>query len=69
MRKTIDEFVKEHSVEIDNAINVEVYKWDGHGGKGMIPKPAPTYSDEQRRHWIRYNQGLYNWAVSEGVWV
>jgi len=48
-RKSMNEFIKEHREEIDNATKSQ-YK-----------------NDEERRLWILNDEGLYNWARSEGV--
>jgi len=61
------EFIKAHRKELDEAINAARYRWDGKGGRGTIPTPAPTYNDEERRQWILNDEGLYNWARGEGV--
>ena len=66
---TIRDFIKAHRKELDEVINAEIYRWNGNGGKGTIPTPAPTYNDEERRQWILNNEGLYRWARSEGVKV
>ena len=63
------DFIREHGAEIDRAINETMFKWDGKGGKGKMPIPAPTYSNEERRQWIQNDEGLYNWARREGVKV
>ena len=41
--------------------------YDGNGGRGTIPDPPPTRNDDERRDWILNDEGLYNWARSEGV--
>lgn len=64
---TIRNFIKMHRQEIDQAINAEIYRYDGRGGKGTIPNPPPKHNDEERRGWILNNEGLYSWARSEGV--
>ena len=64
---TIREFIKEHRSELDAAINSVTYRYDGRGGRGHVPDPAPTYNDEERRQWILSDEGLYHWARSEGV--
>lgn len=64
---TMKDFIKEHRTELDAAINSAIYRWDGNGGRGHIPDPAPRYSDAERRRWILNDEGLYRWARSEGV--
>lgn len=67
MKKSIWTFIREHREELDAAINQAIYRYDGKGGKGKIPTPAPRYNDEERRSWILNDESLYNWARSEGV--
>jgi hypothetical protein len=40
---------------------------DGTNRAGTIPDPAPVYDDDERALWIENDEGLYNWARSEGV--
>lgn len=61
------EFIREHRDEIDAAINGSIYRYDGNGGAGTIPDPAPRYNDSEREQWLANDEGLYNWARSEGV--
>ncbi len=37
------------------------------GGKGQFPPGATVANDEERRLWILNDEGLYEWARSEGV--
>jgi hypothetical protein len=60
-------FIEKNRVAIDAAINGVMYRYDGKGGKGTIPDPAPRRNDEERRQWILNDEGLYQWARSEGV--
>jgi len=64
---TIREFIKQNRAAIDQAINQDVYRWNGNGGRGTIPSPAPTYNDEERRKAVLNIENLYSWARSEGV--
>jgi len=61
------EFVRQNRAEIDRAINAVMYRWDGNGGRGTVPTPAPTYNDEERQQWVQNDEGLYRWARSSGV--
>ena len=52
---TLQEFIKQHRQELDEVIqNVA---------------PGAPKSDNERRLWILNDEGLYNWARSEGVKV
>ncbi len=64
---TMRQFIQVHRQEIDAAINAEIYRYDGRGGLGTIPDPPPKYNDKERRLWVANNEGLHNWARSEGV--
>lgn len=64
---TMQEFIRENAEELDALINGEIYRWDGNGGRGTIPDPAPTYDDDERELWILNDESLYDWARSEGV--
>lgn len=63
------EFISRHRTEIDDAINAAMYRYDGKGGRGTIPTPAPTRNDDEREQWIMNDESLYNWARREGVRV
>lgn len=63
---TIRDFINQNRAELNKSINRAVYRYDGNGGKGTIPNPAPTYSDDQIRKNILGDEGLYNWARAEG---
>lgn len=52
---TIKDFIKEHRQELDDCIQ-------------RVAPGAPK-SDSERRLWILNDEGLYNWARSEGVRV
>lgn len=60
-------FIRENRDEIDAAINGALYRHDGNGGAGTVPDPPPTRNDDERRDWIANDEGLYDWARSEGV--
>lgn len=66
---TMRDFIRENRTEIDAAINGVIYRYDGRGGRGTIPDPAPRYNDSERRDWITNDEGLYLWARSQGVRV
>lgn len=53
-RKSIREFIREHREELTQAI------------LRACPN-AQHINDEERRLWILNDEGLYNWARSEGV--
>lgn len=63
------QFIKDNRAEIDTAINAELFRHDGNGGRGTVPDPPPKRNDSERRLWILNDQGLYSWARSEGVKV
>jgi hypothetical protein len=68
MRHTsLTQFIRENRADIDNIINRALYRYDGNGGRGTIPTPAPKRNDEERRQWILNDEGLYDWARSTGV--
>lgn len=52
-RKSVRDFIREHREELDEAI------------KRVVPNAR--LNDEERRKWILNDEGLYNWARSEGV--
>ena len=51
---TLANFIKENREELDRCI------------KRVNPR-NPCFNDEERRLWILNDEGLYNWARSEGV--
>ncbi|MCP4156669.1 MAG: hypothetical protein GY757_53645 [bacterium] len=63
----LNDFIRENREELDQCINRELYRHDGRGGRGTIPDPPPKRNDDDRRQWILNDEGLYNWARSEGV--
>ena len=60
-------FIRQNRAELDQAINAAIYRYDGRGGPGRVPDPPPRRNDEERRLWVLNDEGLYNWARSEGV--
>lgn len=56
MRKTLMAFVREHRAELDAAI------------RRVVPN-ARYFNDGERRTWILNDEGLYQWARSEGVQI
>ncbi len=64
---TLTNFIRENRNEIDGLINAELFRHDGNGGHGTIPHPPPQRNDSERADWVRNDEGLYNWARSEGV--
>lgn len=52
---TMRDFIKENREELDRCIRRVV--------------PNLRINDEERRQWIMNDEGLYNWARSEGVHV
>ena len=63
------EFIKRHREELDQAINAALFRYDGNGGRGVVPDPAPRRNDSERENWVLNDEGLYSWARSEGVRV
>ena len=64
---TLQEFIKQNREELDRCINAALYRHDGRGGRGTIPDPPPKRNDNERQEWVLNDEGLYNWAKSEGV--
>lgn len=52
---TLREFVKQNRTDIDGSIRL------------YLGQPDLRLNDEDRRQWILNDEGLYNWARSEGV--
>lgn len=52
---TLRAFIREHRAELDAAI--------------LRVCPGIRLDDDERRLWILNDEGLYNWARSEGVRV
>ena len=55
---TIRQFIKENREEIDKVIAKVL---------GCEVNKIPYKNDEERRIWLDNDEGLYNWARSEGV--
>ena len=64
---TLEKFIDENRAELNQAINGALYRHDGRGVRGTIPDPAPVHSDDEIEEWINNDEGLYNWARSEGA--
>lgn len=60
-------FIATNRKELNQAINAELYRHDGRGGRGTIPNPPPQHSSSEIRQWILNDEGLYRWARAEGV--
>ena len=52
-RKSLTEWIREHRAEIDSYI--------------QDVAPGCGQNDNERREWVMNDEGLYNWARSEGV--
>lgn len=65
----MEEFIRENRDELTGCINRYLFRYDGNGGAGTIPDPPPTYDDDELNEWISNDEGLYDWARSEGVQV
>lgn len=63
---TLQDFIRENRADIDAAINSVLYRYDGRGGRGTIPDPPPRRNDDEREQWVINDEGLYDWARSEG---
>ena len=59
-RKSMREFIRENREELDRAINSAIGSCEGQHSR---------LNDSDRRDWIMNDEGLYNWARSEGVRV
>jgi hypothetical protein len=52
-RKSLEAFIKENRNELDDCIQLKC--------------PGALRNDHERRLWVLNDEGLYNWARSEGV--
>lgn len=59
---SIQTFIKNHRSELDQAITRALTRYDKPGFQREI-----RIDDEERRQWVLNDEGLYNWARSEGV--
>ena len=66
-RLSLKQFIRDNRVGIDASINATIYRYDGNGGHGTVPTPAPRYNDNERREWVLSDEGLYRWAQDVGV--
>lgn len=64
---TMRDFLQNNRPELNNAVNSALYRHNGRGGIGEIPSVWPEHSLEELRQWVLNDEGLYNWARSEGV--
>jgi hypothetical protein len=62
--KSIQTFIREHRKELTEAIINRLIHHDSPGLKRNF-----RIDDEERRLWVLNDEGLYNWARSEGVKV
>ena len=53
MAISVETFVKRNRKDIDRAIKSQSY--------------GEKINDEERRLWVLNDEGLYNWALAEGV--
>ena len=65
--RSLLQFIHDHRAEIDQAIDSVTYRHNWRSRRGIIPNPPPKHNDEERRGWVLNDEGLYNWARSEGV--
>lgn len=54
MTRKMQKFIKDYRQEIDSHI------------KSICPN-CNRWNDNEREDWILNDEGLYNWAISEGV--
>jgi hypothetical protein len=66
---TLNSFIRQNRAKIDEAINASLFRYDGNGGRGTVPNPPPKRNDDERQQWVLNDEGLYNWARSEGCKV
>ena len=59
---TIREFIKINRAEITRRVINAYFK-----GQTLFGGSHPCSNDKDRRQWILNDEGLYNWARSEGV--
>ena len=59
---SIRDFIRANKSEIGRSITKAQTRYDKPGFNRDI-----TLNDEERRQWILNDEGLYNWARSEGV--
>jgi len=52
---TLQEFIDDNRAELDSGI------------RAAIGQPNFDLDDDERELWIMNDEGLYNWALSEGV--
>lgn len=53
---TIKEFIRNNRSELDRCIGLDPHAYD-----------TQREADEEREQWILNDEGLYDWARSEGV--
>jgi hypothetical protein len=71
---TLKQFIQANRAELDSAINralnhvpKQASCYCHLSGTDHDHSDAPKRNDEDRRQWVLNDQGLYNWARSEGV--
>lgn len=74
MAKSLQEFIREHKTELRAAINRELNFVPRQAGCDCPKRGTDHYHDRKHkldsaelRLWILNDEGLYNWARSEGV--
>ena len=61
----IREFIRRNRATLDHHINEAMSRPNNRGE--FIDHTHESHNDEERRQWILNDEGLYNWARSEGV--
>jgi len=61
------EFIRTNRAELDKAIDLKLFRYDGRGGKGVVPTPPPRRNDGERELCVVNDESLYHWAQRSGV--
>jgi hypothetical protein len=61
--KPIRQFIREHRAELDSVITAALTRYDPPG----FDREIQRLNDGEREDWVMNDEGLYNWARSEGV--